>query len=495
MTLTSISSLYPTPRAGIVHLGLGAFHRAHQAVYLERLMARHGGGDWGIISANIRSNKALVDQLTNCGHRYHVAEFERRERGVSREVRSIVEALYAGPDGTDRARLFEAMSDPAIRIVTLTITEKGYYLDPATGDLMEQAEPVAHDIAHPDDPHTALGMLVHALGRRHRAGEAPFTVVSCDNMPGNGERTRKAVVQLARHLDGALADWIEAQVAFPSSMVDRIVPAMTGEDHQRLMSLGIEDPAAVVCEAFSQWVIEDRFPGGRPDWEHEGVQMVDDVAPFETMKLRLLNGSHSLLAYLGGLAGIDTVANAVAQPAFRALLSQYMRHEAAPTLTLPEGVDLERYITALLDRFANDSLEHRLLQIAMDGSQKLPQRWLSGMVTQLQAKTPTPATLLGIAGWIQFTAGQNEQGQPHRLDDPMAETLTELHEHHEDEEDALVRAMLNTRSIFPAALAGNEQIIQQLVRLLVALRTRGVTETITQTLEAESARAVEEGAS
>ena len=474
MSLDHIPSTHPVAGAGIVHLGLGAFHRAHQAIYLERQLERTGGGAWGTVSANIRSNHELVTQLAANGHRYHVVEFQRRDQGVAREVGAIIEALYAGPNGSDRRRLFDVMTDPAIRIVTLTVTEKGYYLNPSDGTLLEEAAPIAHDIASPNDPHTAPGMLVQALAARRDRHIAPFTVLSCDNMPDNGARTRQAVIQLARYQSAELADWISDQVAFPGSMVDRIVPAMTLEDYQRLARQGIEDNAAVICEAFSQWVVEDHFPAGRPDWEHEGVQMVPQVAPFETMKLRLLNGSHSLLAYLGGLAGIATVADAVNDPAFQTLLRQYMQHEATPTLSLPTDVVVEDYIEALIARFTNDSLQHRLLQIAMDGSQKLPQRWLSGLMDNLQAKRDTHVTVLGIAGWIQFTAGQDEQGRTHPIDDPMAETLQAIHHRHEDDEDALVRAMLALTDIFPAPLGGNEQLVHQITQALVTLRTQGV---------------------
>ncbi|WP_110647978.1 mannitol dehydrogenase family protein [Salinicola peritrichatus] len=440
---------------GIVHLGLGAFHRAHQAVYVQRCLNRLGaerGDDWGICSANIRSNRALVDQLRDSDYRYHVAEFADSRQVTLREIGAIREALYAGPDGPDRETLLARMSDPGVRILTLTVTEKGYFLSPSSGELLTDAAPIAHDIAHPESPDTAPGMLVAALARRRTAGIEPFAVLCCDNMPHNGQRTRRAVISLARHRDAALAEWIDAHVAFPSSMVDRIVPAMTDADRTRLAELGVDDPAAVVCETFSQWVVEDDFPLGRPDWEADGVEMVADVAPFETMKLRLLNGAHSLLAYLGALAGIETVDAAVARPAFRQLLQHYWQQEAIPTLSLPAGTDVSAYTQSLLARFGNDSLRHRLQQIAMDGSQKLPQRWLAGGVERLQHGGDLTTTTLGVAGWIRYTAGSDLAGRPHPVDDPMAETLAELHRRHGNDPQALVAAFLALDAVFPAAL-------------------------------------------
>ncbi|KAA0019844.1 mannitol dehydrogenase family protein [Salinicola corii] len=469
----------PPSGIGIVHLGLGAFHRAHQAVYLQRHLDRTGADDWGISSANIRANRTLVDQLRDGDCRYHVAEFSDSEHVTLREVTAIREALYAGPDGPDRERLLARMSDPAVRIVTLTVTEKGYFLSPGSGELLTNAPAIAHDIAHPESPDTAPGTLLEALARRRSAGVPPFAVLCCDNMPHNGRRTRRAVVSLARHRDGELADWIDASVAFPSSMVDRIVPAMTDADRTRLAGLGIDDPAAVVCETFSQWVVEDDFPLGRPDWGAEGVEMVADVTPFETMKLRLLNGAHSLLAYLGALAGIETVDAAVARPAFRQLLRHYWQQDATPTLSLPAATDVAAYTDGLLARFGNDSLRHRLQQIAMDGSQKLPQRWLAGGVERSIDGADINVTALGVAGWIRYTAGTDLSGQPHPVDDPMAETLAALHRRHGDNHAALIDAFLALEAVFPAALRDDRRFAQQIVGALTRLERDGVEATIT----------------
>ncbi|WP_280563604.1 mannitol dehydrogenase family protein [Chromohalobacter sp. 48-RD10] len=473
MTPTSILSTHAPATVGIVHLGLGAFHRAHQAVYLERNLARHDGGSWGIVSANLRSNRQLVELMRERNQRYHVAEYTDSETLTLREVTAIRETLYAGPGGEDLDALLARMSEPDVRIVTLTVTEKGYHLDPADGRLLLEAEPIRHDIAAPTQPQTAPGMLVEALARRFTADTPAFTVLCCDNMPDNGKRTRRAVIELARQRDEELAAWITEHVAFPCSMVDRIVPAMSEADFERLRAQGIDDPAAVTCETFSQWVIEDDFPQGRPDWEHDGVQMVADVAPFESMKLRMLNGSHSLLAYLGVLAGIETVADAIDREKFVGLLRRYMRDEAAPTLNMPEGTDLDAYADSLLARFANDSLHHRLQQIAMDGSQKLPQRWLSGTRQRLADDADIRCTALGVAAWIRYTAGRDLAGARHPVDDPMAETFAALHAEH-DKPEPLIAAFFALDAIFPRALAEDTRFRGAVLDAYRTLNDRGV---------------------
>lgn len=447
---------------GIVHLGLGAFHRAHQAVYLERYRQRSGDDAWGVCSANLRGNLRLVDDLAAAGYRYHVAEYTDSDNVAMREIGVIEEALFTGraPDGhwgRDLEALLVRMAASETRIVTLTVTEKGYFLNPASGELLVDDPMIAFDIAHPGTPRTAPGILVEALARRRAQGRTPFTVLCCDNMPDNGKRTRNAVLQLAERRESGLAEWISAEVAFPCSMVDRIVPAMTEADVSRLAELGVDGTNGVVCEAFAQWVIEDHFPLGRPGWEAEGVEMVADVAPFETMKLRLLNGSHSLLAYLGALEGIETVANAVSRDALVALLKRYMLEEAAPTLDMPAGTDLAAYADSLLARFANDSLRHRLQQIAMDGSQKLPQRWLQGAHARIQAGGRVPCTALGLAAWIRYTAGHDLNGHTYPVDDPLAPRFVEIHQQHASDPAALVAAFLAMDDVVPPALAINNE--------------------------------------
>lgn len=435
---------------GIVHLGLGAFHRAHQAVYLQRNLNRHGESQWGVCSANLRSNRALVEQLRAQQCRYAVAEYRDREQVTLREITVVREALYAGDGGDELELLLQRMADPRTRIVTLTVTEKGYCLSPATGQLRLQDPAIIHDLAHPQTPRTAPGIVLEALRRRHVAGIPAFTVLCCDNMPDNGQRTRQAVMGLT--VEGSeLAQWIEQHVAFPGCMVDRIVPAMDAQAFSGLEQLGCQDPAAVVCESFSQWVIEDHFPQGRPDWEVEGVQMVTDVRPFETMKLRMLNGSHSLLAYIGLLAGHETVFEAISDPHLLRFIQRYMAQEAAPTLDMPPQIDVSGYGRDLCARFANDSLQHRLRQIAMDGSQKLPQRWLQGAQELLDAGHGMDCIALGIAAWIRYCTQPLPGRDAHVVDDPLSATFADLAGRFDGAQR--VDAFLDLEQVFPVVLS------------------------------------------
>ena len=315
------------------------------------------------------------------------------------------------------------LTDPATRIVSLTVTEKGYCHTPQTGDLDEHHPDIVHDLQNPGTPRSAIGFLVAALARRRIAGTAPFTVLSCDNLSANGHTVGRIVTQFAALRSRNLAKWIEAEVAFPSTMVDRIVPETTDLDRSEISSaLGMTDAWPVVTEPFTQWIVEDRFPAGRPDFAAAGVQMVSDVTPFEHMKLRLLNASHSALAYLGYLAGHETIASTMTDLRFAALARQVM-HDAAPTLTMPEGTDLAAYSASLLQRFSNPALHHRTWQIAMDGSQKLPQRLLATMQDRLRLGLSIDTHALAVAGWMRYVTAKDEQGRAIDVRDPLAREL------------------------------------------------------------------------
>ncbi len=401
---------------GIVHLGVGAFHRAHQAVYLDDLLAADPG--WGIVGASLRSPETS-DALGPQDGLYTVAVRDGEDTRL-RIVGSLLRVL-ALPG--DREALFAAMVDPGVRIVTLTVTEKGYCHDPASGDLDERHPAIVADLADPANPGSVPGLIVEALARRRAAGTAPFTVLSCDNLPANGRTTGRIVRRYADLRDPDLGAFVGSDVAFPSSMVDRIVPATTDADREAVASrLGARDAWPVMTEPFSQWVVEDRFPAGRPRLEDAGVQMVDDVEPWEHMKLRMLNGAHSTLAYLGYLAGHETVAAAIADPPFRALLHGLMTEEVMPTLHVT-GADLPAYRDALLARFANTGLRHRTWQIAMDGSQKLPQRLLGTVRDRLAAGAPVERLALGVAAWMAYVRGVDERGDPIDVRDPLAGRL------------------------------------------------------------------------
>ncbi|MGH8851220.1 MAG: mannitol dehydrogenase family protein [Casimicrobiaceae bacterium] len=402
-TLADLPSAVATPRydprrvgIGIVHLGIGAFHRAQTAMFSDDALAIERA-DWGICGVSLRSPD-VRDRLVPQDGLYTAVE-KSPDAIRRRIVGSVREILFLG-DQRDavRTRLIE----PETRIVSLTITEKGYCHDPATGGLNHAHPDVAHDLAHPKQPRSAIGLIVAALDARRLSHERAFTVLCCDNLPHNGALLRALVLAFAEARDPALARWIADHASFPSTMVDRIVPATTAADiADNDAALGLHDAAPVIHEPFRQWAVEDRFVDGRPAWDRVGAELVADVAPFEAMKLRLLNGSHSALAYLGFLAGFDFIYQVAAEPAFVAYMRRMMETEVAPTLKLPPGVDLVSYQDALVRRFGNPALPHRTQQIAMDGSQKLPQRLLGTVRDNLAAGRPFDLLALAVAGWMR----------------------------------------------------------------------------------------------
>lgn len=395
---------------GIVHLGLGAFHRAHQAVYTDDAMAA-GDRDWGIVGVSLRS-PAVRDALEPQEGLYTVAE--RSGSGDSLRVIGAVRRALVAPD--EPGRVVDALADARTHVVTMTVTEKGYHRA-ANGGL--DATALADTMAHPA---TIYGFLAAGLARRRAGGLSGLTVLSCDNLAGNGAQLSALTHEFLERSDPALARWARAECAFPSTMVDRIVPASTPADLDRLAEqLGLRDEAAVVTEPFSQWVIEDRFAGARPRWEAGGAQLVTDVAPYETAKLRMLNGAHSALAYLGLRRGHRFVHEAIADPPLRTLVERLMREEAATSFTPAPGQDLAAYAGALLARFGNPALQHRLGQIAMDGSQKIPQRWLETLRARQERGEGCPAILEALAAWMLHIRGDNGP-----VDDPAAEELKRL---------------------------------------------------------------------
>ncbi len=435
------------PGVGIVHLGLGAFFRAHGAVYVAEAM-RVAGGDWGIIGVSLR-NPDVRDALRPQEGVYFALELGP-EGEIPRRV-EVIDRVLVAPE--DPEAVLAAMADPGVRIVTLTVTEKGYCHSPATGALNFAHPDIRADLENPW-PVSAPGYLVRALERRRAAGARPFTVMTCDNLPENGRVVRGVVLDLARAIDPGLADWIAAEGRFPATMVDRIVPATKPGDIERLTALtGFADAAPVVHEPFRQWVIEDDFvDGARPDLAAVGAQMVTDVTPFEHMKLRMLNGTHSALAYLGYLAGHETIADVMADPVFARFVDHLWRVEIIPALAPPAGVDLGAYAGALAARYANPAIRHRTWQIAMDGSQKLPQRLLGTLAENAAAGRSSPGLLLAVAAWMRYVGGIDERGAPIDVRDPMAAELRALGEAAPDAA-ARVAALLSARAIFPADLA------------------------------------------
>lgn len=453
------------PRIGIVHLGIGNFHRAHEAVYTEEAMLA-AGGDWAICGVTLQGDVTKRDALMAQDGLYSVVE--RGPQGVKTIVVRSLREVLALP--YDRARLFDLLAAPDVRIVSLTVTEKGYCRDTRTGDVDLDHPGVAHDLKHPGEPGTVPGILVAALRTRRDAGIAPFTVLSCDNLSHNGAALRQVVCSYARALDAALAAWIEHQVAFPSTMVDRIVPATTDTDRDAAAeALGLPDEVPVPCEPFRQWVIEDRFPAGRPAWERAGAQLVNDVMPFELAKLRMLNGTHSTLAYLSMLAGFTTIDEAITFAPLHTLIHSMMTHEIAPTLSVPPSFDLMSYRDALLERYANPALKHRCAQIATDGSQKIPPRLLATIATRLERGQPIVRLALGVGAWFVFLRGRADDGTPFAISDPLASRLTTLATNAGDAPESLVDALLDCRDVFSTELASNELFRRALIEAVTQL--------------------------
>ena len=456
-------------KTGVVHLGIGAFHRAHQAVVFDDALAS-GDLRWGVLGASLRS-PGVRDQFNPQDGLYTLVVRD----GAAEHLRVIGagRGVLVGPE--DPAALVAAMAGAEVHIVTLTVTEKGYRLDPATGDLLLDDPEVAADLADIGSPRTAPGFVVAALAARKAAGLKPFTVISCDNIPHNGQRIRAGVLAMARRIAPSLADWIEAEGAFPQTMIDRIVPATTPDDVARLTArLGVEDQGVVKAEPFTQWVIEDWFAGERPDFAAFGVQLTDAVEPWEDAKLRLLNGAHSAVAYLGALSGHEHVHEAVAVPAFRAFI-EAMWDEAQTTLNPPPGLDLAVYRDELMARFSNSALMHRTRQIAMDGSQKLPQRLLAGMAERLAKGQGIEALALGVAAWMRWQEGVTESGEAMVVDDPLAARTAELIAASENDE-AEVRALLTLSAVFPEALANDRRFVEAVTGAFLSLREHGAVE-------------------
>lgn len=430
---------------GIVHLGIGAFHRAHQAVFTEEAMASHGDLSWGVCGVSQRS-RTVVDQLAPQDGLYAV--LERSAAGATaRVVGSVREVLCAADNASG---VLDRIAAPSTRIVTLTVTEKGYRLRPATGHLdLADGEVVADLAGRP--PRTVAGQLVRGLERRMHNDAGPLTVVCCDNLPANGVVMRRLVGDFCARLPDSpgLTEWIAQSVRFPSTMVDRIVPATAGADRAEVTRLlGLRDEGTVVAEPFRQWVIEDDFAAARPAWERAGATLTDDVGPYETMKLRLLNGSHSTLAYLGALAGCEFIAHAVRAARLGELVHRLMADEVRPTLAVPASFDVAEYTATLLERFANPALKHRTIQVAMDGSQKLPQRLL-GTARDLLALGDSPRLIaFAVAGWMRYvSAGQSERGGPLPVDDPLAARIAAVTAG-ADSPAAVCHALLGLAEIF-----------------------------------------------
>jgi fructuronate reductase len=457
---------------GIVHIGLGAFHRAHQAVYTDDRLAA-GETAWGICGLSLRS-PAMRRALQPQNGLYTVLE-RGPEDGRARVVGAVLEALTV-PEMPDAA--MARLTDPRTRIVSLTVTEKGYCQDAATGTLDEAHPDIVQDLRGERFPRSVPGLLVEALRRRREAGAAACTVLTCDNLPSNGATAARVVGRYAALRDPDLASYIAGEIAFPSTMVDRIVPATQDEDRAAVEAYGYHDAWPVVAEPFTQWVIEDRFAAGRPRWEQAGALMVADVHPFELMKLRALNGAHSALAYLGVTMGIGTVAEAMAAPALTAFLRRLWDEDLVPTLPPVPGMELGRYTATLEDRFRNPAVRHRLQQIAMDGSQKLPQRLLAPALDRLCQGVVPGRIAVVVAAWMRFLLGRDERGESYAVQDPLSERLVGIARMHGGDADALSGALFAIPEIFDPALAAHPGFRASVQGALRSLQASGVRRTL-----------------
>ncbi|HEY3583100.1 MAG TPA: mannitol dehydrogenase family protein, partial [Casimicrobiaceae bacterium] len=428
---------------GIVHLGIGAFHRAHQAVCTDAALAA-AGGPWGICGVSLRS-AGVRDRLVPQDGLY--TSVSKRPEGIERRVvGSVREVLFHGDEAE---AVMRRMTAPETNVISLTVTEKGYCHEPATGRLDVEHPDIVHDLAHPRQPRSVVGLLVAALAGRRRSHARPLTVVCCDNLTQNGGFVLGLVASYATLVDPKLADWIGREIAFPSTMVDRIVPATTDLDiADNEAAIELVDRAPVVHEPFIQWVIEDRFAGARPAWDAAGALFVADVDEYEKMKLRLLNASHSAFAYLGFLAGYEYIYEVAAQPDFVAYMRRLMQDEVVPTLAQPAGIDLAAYRESLVERFANPALPHKTQQIAMDGSQKLPQRILGTIRDDIAAGRRIHFAALAVAAWMRYVYGEDEKGRPIHVADPMAPTFAKLAAQHHGRPAEFARSLLAIDAVF-----------------------------------------------
>nr|WP_315292867.1 fructuronate reductase [Serratia proteamaculans] len=464
----------------IVHLGFGAFFRAHQAVYTEQLANDHAS-DWGYCVISMHNGRQKIADLQRQDLLYTVAEMDG-DGWHGQTIGVVRQALHLQVDGLEA--VLEAMAQPEIAIVSLTISEKGYCYQPASGQLLAEHPDIQHDIAHPLHPRSAPGLILAALRLRRARGLPAFTVMSCDNMPANGQVTCNVLSQLAQRQDADLAAWVAQQVAFPSTMVDRIVPAVTAETLQHIEDLlgGITDPVAVACEPFRQWVIEDHFPQGRPAWEKAGAELVKDVLPYEEMKLRMLNGSHSFLAYLGYLAGYAHISDCMQDTHFVNAARRLMLAEQAPTLQVRD-LDLTHYADSLLARYRNTALKHRTWQIAMDGTQKLPQRMLDSLRWHLAHGSDFSCLALGVAGWMRYVGGKDEQGQTIEISDPLRVRLADLVGSSREGSERVL-ALLQLDTVFGRDLPDSPQFIRTVTDAYQSLLAHGAKSSVARLLPA-----------
>lgn len=465
--------------AGIVHFGLGAFHRAHQAVYTDTALAE-AGGDWRITGVSLRS-KAASDELVPQDMLYSLIV-----KGEAKVQARIIGSLAQAISFVDEPeRVLDAMLSPKTKILSLTVTEKAYGIDRIGGGVDQSDPAIAADLGSPDAPSSVIGLLSFALKRRREMGLPPFTVLCCDNLPDNGALLRGGVVDFASRVDAEFGQWVAHNVAFPSTMVDRITPAKTNASLDFAKQLiGCEDQASIETEPFSQWVVEDNFPTGRPAWEAGGALFVKDVAPYENMKLRMLNGAHSMLAYSGYLAGHEFVCDVMSNPALRSLVSRHL-HAASLTLAPLHGINFDEYAASLVERFENPEIKHQTFQIAMDGTEKLPQRIFLPAVAALKSGQPIQPFAFATAAWMRFCQARTDDGHSYHLNDPLAVKIASALNRAE-RADQIAESLFNLETVFPKPLLAAEGWRENVVKSLETMIEQGMKRAIL--LEATSCK-------
>jgi mannitol 2-dehydrogenase len=478
-TLNTLGDRVPVPTyprssvgVGIVHFGVGGFHRAHQAMYVDRLMNDGKALDWGICGVGTMPPDQRMRDVLHAQDGLYTLVLKHPDGTLEpRVIGSIVGYLYA-PD--DPEAVLARMTDPAVRIVSLTITEGGYHVNQVTGEFDPDDPGIQHDLQPGVLPTSAFGLVVEGLARRRAAGVPAYTVMSCDNIQGNGDVARRMLTAYATLKDPELASWMPAEVRFPNSMVDRITPVTAAADKDVLASrFGVEDGWPVVCEPFTQWVLEDDFGGDRPPLEDVGVQLVNDVEPYELMKLRLLNASHQALCYLGYLAGYRYAHEVCQDKLFVDFLLGYMDDEATPTLSPVPGVDLHHYKRQLIERFANPEVRDTLARLCAESSDRIP-KWLLPVVReQLAAGRGIERAALVVAAWARYAEGTDEQGEPIEVVDRLRDKLVERAQH--NREDPLL--FVSDRDLF-GDLVDDERFVRAYTSALSSLHERGARATL-----------------
>ncbi|GAA0317917.1 mannitol dehydrogenase family protein [Kineococcus aurantiacus] len=457
---------------GIVHLGVGGFHRAHQAMYLDRLMNEGKALDWGIRGLGVLPHDARMKEVMDAqGGLYTLVLKAPDGSREPRVVGSILDFTLA-PDDPDAA--VEVMADPRIRIVSLTVTEGGYNIDAVTGEFVLDEPGVAADLAAGAAPRTTFGLVTEALRRRRDRGVPPFTVMSCDNIQGNGHVARKVFTAFATAKDAELGAWIAQEVRFPNSMVDRITPGTTDADRAEVAErFGVEDAWPVVCEPFVQWVLEDDFGLGRPPYEDAGVQVVDDVEPYELMKLRLLNASHQALCYFGYLAGYRLVHDVAQDPLFARFLLGYMEREGTPTLAPVPGIDLDAYRHELISRFSNGEVRDTVARLCNESSDRIP-KWLIPVIKQqLATGGEFFRSAAVVASWARYAEGVDEQGEPIEVSDRIADRIVATARRNREDPTAFIA----DRSLF-GDLVDDEAFVAEYTSTLASLHAKGARATL-----------------